>query len=183
MDKSNYKNIFVFVEQRDGVIQPVGLELLGKAHELAQILGEKVVAMFLGHNIKNQCQTLIEYGADEVVYADCPELQDYLTEQYSQAIAQISDKYLPNIILFGATTIGRDLGPRLSARLATGLVGTSMNKAAKALLASALGLLNSRRPNHVSDFLALAGAISDEEAAQMRESVAECRTIDWKDWQ
>ena len=97
MDKSNYKNIFVFVEQRDGVIQPVGLELLGKAHELAQILGEKVVAMFLGHNIKNQCQTLIEYGADEVVYADCPELQDYLTEQYSQAIAQISDKYLPNI--------------------------------------------------------------------------------------
>ncbi|MBR0077495.1 MAG: electron transfer flavoprotein subunit alpha/FixB family protein [Bacteroidales bacterium] len=121
MDKSNYKNIFVFVEQRDGVIQPVGLELLGKAHELAQILGEKVVAMFLGHNIKNQCQTLIKYGADEVVYADCPELQDYLTEQYSQAIAQISDKYLPNIILFGATTIGRDLGPRLSARLATGL--------------------------------------------------------------
>ena len=121
MDKSNYKNIFVFVEQRDGVIQPVGLELLGKAHELAQILGEKVVAMFLGHNIKNQCQTLIEYGADEVVYADCPELKDYLTEQYSQAIAQISDKYLPNIVLFGATTIGRDLGPRLSARLATGL--------------------------------------------------------------
>ncbi|MBP5401258.1 MAG: electron transfer flavoprotein subunit alpha/FixB family protein, partial [Bacteroidales bacterium] len=121
MDKSNYKNIFVFVEQRDGVIQPVGLELLGKAHELAQILGEKVVAMFLGHNIKNQCQTLIEYGADEVVFADCPELKDYLTEQYSQAIAQISDKYLPNIILFGATTIGRDLGPRLSARLATGL--------------------------------------------------------------
>ncbi len=121
MDKSNYKNIFVFVEQRDGVIQPVGLELLGKAHELSQILGEKVVAIFLGHNIKNQCQTLIEYGADEVVFADCPELKDYLTEQYSQAIAQISDKFLPNIILFGATTIGRDLGPRLSARLATGL--------------------------------------------------------------
>ena len=62
-------------------------------------------------------------------------------------------------------------------------VGTSMNKAAKALLASALGLLKPKRPNHVSDFLALAGAISDEEAAQMREAVAECRTIDWKDWQ
>ena len=121
MDKSNYKNIFVFVEQRDGVIQPVGLELLGKAHELAQILGEKVVAIFLGHNIKNQCQTLIEYGADEVIVSDCPELKDYLTEQYSQAISQIVAKYLPSIILFGATTIGRDLGPTLSARLATGL--------------------------------------------------------------
>ena len=121
MDKSNYKNIFVFVEQRDGVIQPVGLELLGKAHELAQILGEKVVAIFLGHNIKNQCQTLIEYGADEVIVADCPELKDYLTEQYSQAISQIVAKFLPSIILFGATTIGRDLGPTLSARLATGL--------------------------------------------------------------
>lgn len=121
MDKLSYKNIFVFVEQRDGVIQPVGLELLGKAHELAQILGEKVVAMFLGHNIKNQCQTLIEYGADEVIVADCPELKDYLTEQYSQAVSQIVAKYLPSIILFGATTIGRDLGPTLSARLATGL--------------------------------------------------------------
>lgn len=121
MDKSSYKNIFVFVEQRDGVIQPVGLELLGKAHELAQILGEKVVAIFLGHNIKNQCQTLIEYGADEVIVSDCPELKDYLTEQYSQAISQIVAKYLPSIILFGATTIGRDLGPTLSARLATGL--------------------------------------------------------------
>ena len=121
MDKSSYKNIFVFVEQRDGVIQPVGLELLGKAHELAQILGEKVVAIFLGHNIKNQCQTLIDYGADEVIVSDCPELKDYLTEQYSQAISQIVAKYLPSIILFGATTIGRDLGPTLSARLATGL--------------------------------------------------------------
>lgn len=121
MDKTNYKNIFVFIEQRDGVIQPVGLELLGKAHELAQILGEKVVAMFLGYNIKNQCQTLIEYGADQVVCADCVELKDYLTEQYAQAIEQIINQYLPSIILFGATTIGRDLGPRLSARMATGL--------------------------------------------------------------
>lgn len=121
MDKSNYKNIFVFIEQREGVIQPVGLELLGKAHELAQILNEKVVAIFLGHQIKNQCQTLIEYGADEVICADCIELKDYMTEQYTQAIEQIINAYLPSIMLFGATTIGRDLGPRLSARMATGL--------------------------------------------------------------
>lgn len=121
MNKSDYKNIFVFVEQRDGEIQPVGLELLGKANELAKELNEKVVAMFLGHNIKNQCQTLVEYGADQVICADCPELKDYLTEQYSQAIYQIVQEYKPSILLFGATTIGRDLGPRLSARLTTGL--------------------------------------------------------------
>ncbi len=68
-------------------------------------------------------------------------------------------------------------------RLDAERVGTSMNKTAKALLASALGLLKSKRPNHVADFLALAGSISDEEADQMRKAVAECRTIDWKDWQ
>ncbi len=62
-------------------------------------------------------------------------------------------------------------------------VGTSMNKAAKAILASALGLLKAQRPNYVDDFRALAGSISDDEADELREAVAECRTIDWKDWQ
>ena len=62
-------------------------------------------------------------------------------------------------------------------------VGTSMNKAAKALLASALGLLKAKRPNYVDDFRALAGSISNDEADELREAVAECRTIDWKDWQ
>ena len=62
-------------------------------------------------------------------------------------------------------------------------IGTSMNKAAKTLLASALGLLKPARPNYEDSFRALAGAISDEEAAEMRQAVAECRTVDWKDWQ
>lgn len=62
-------------------------------------------------------------------------------------------------------------------------VGTSMNKAAKAILASALGLLKTKRPNYVDDFRALAGSISDDEADELREAVAECRTIDSKDWQ
>ena len=62
-------------------------------------------------------------------------------------------------------------------------VGTSMNKAGKALLASALGLLKAKRPNYVDDFRALAGSISNDEADELREAVAECRTIDWKDWQ
>lgn len=121
MDKSAYKHVFVFVEQRDGIIQSVALELLGKARQLAEQLNEKVVALFPGDNITSQAQTLIEYGADEVICIDNPELKDYLTEQYSQALYQAILQYKPSIVLFGATTIGRDLAPRLSAKLSTGL--------------------------------------------------------------
>ena len=121
MNKSNYKHVYVFAEQRDGQIQPVALELLGKARDLADVLGEKVVAVFLGSNIKDKAQDLIAYGADEVVVMDNPLLKDYITEEYSQAIYQLIEAFRPSIFLFGATTIGRDLGPRLSARLETGL--------------------------------------------------------------
>lgn len=122
MDKKEYKNVFVFAEQREGVIQSVAYELLGKARDLADALGEKVVAMLLGSGIKDQAQKLVEFGADEVVVADYPELKDYLTEQYSQVVYQIIEAYKPNIVLYGATTIGRDLAPRLACRLGTGLV-------------------------------------------------------------
>ena len=121
MDKKDYKNVFVFAEQREGVIQPVAFELLGKARDLADVLGEKVVAMFLGCGIKDQAQTLIEMGADEVIVADCPELKDYLSEQYSQAVYQIIEQRKPGIVLYGATTIGRDMAPRLACSLRSGL--------------------------------------------------------------
>ena len=121
MDKKDYKNVFVFAEQREGVIQSVALELLGKARDLADALGEKVVAMLLGEGIKNQAQTLIEYGADEVIVVDTPELKDFLSEQYSQAVGQIITERKPGIVLYGATTIGRDLAPRIASRLKTGL--------------------------------------------------------------
>lgn len=121
MNKSNYKHVYVFAEQRDGQIQPVALELLGKARDLADVLEEKVVAVLLGSNIKDKAKDLIAYGADEVVVMDNPLLKDYITEEYSQAIYQLIEAFRPSIFLFGATTIGRDLGPRLSARLETGL--------------------------------------------------------------
>ena len=107
MDKSQYKDVYVFVEQREGVIQKVAIELLGKARELADSLNEKVVAMLLGYEVEGQAQELIAYGADVVLCA--------------QAITQIVRERKPSIVLIGATTIGRDLGPRLSARLETGL--------------------------------------------------------------
>lgn len=121
MDKKDYKNVFVFAEQREGVIQPVAFELIGKARDLADVLGEKVVAMFVGCGIKDQAQTLIEFGADEVIVADAPELKDYLSEQYTQVVYQIIADRKPSIVLYGATTIGRDLAPRLACRLKTGL--------------------------------------------------------------
>ena len=121
MDKTLYKNVFVFVEQRDGIVQSVALELLGKATELAAALGEKVVALFPGYNIADQAQKLIGFGADEVICIDDKRLEHYLTEQYAQVVSQAINKFKPNIVLFGATTIGRDLAPRLSARLSAGL--------------------------------------------------------------
>ena len=121
MNKADYKDVYVFIEQREGNVQSVALELLGKAKELAAALNEKVVALFPGYNISNQAQMLIEYGADKVICIDQPELKDYLTEQYKQALCQAIDEFKPSIVLLGATTIGRDLGPRLSAKIGTGL--------------------------------------------------------------
>ena len=117
-----YKNVYVFAEQRNGVIQNVAYELLGKANDLAKELGQKVIAMLLGDGIADQAQDLIEMGADEVIVIDRPELKDYLTEQYTQAMSQLIDHCHPRIVLFGATTIGRDLAPRLACRVKSGLV-------------------------------------------------------------
>lgn len=121
MNKADYKNVYVFIEQREGVVQSVALELLGKARDLADALGEKVVAMFPGSGIADQAQNLIAYGADDVILMDTPVLKNYITEEYAQAIHQLIVAFRPSIVLIGATTIGRDLGPRLSARLETGL--------------------------------------------------------------
>lgn len=115
------KNIWVFCEQRDGELQSVALELLGVARELADKAGEKVVALLLGHNVSSKAQDLIGYGADEVRVVDHKNLEKYTTEYYAQAVTQIVKADDPSVVLFGATSIGRDLAPRLSARLWTGL--------------------------------------------------------------
>lgn len=121
MEKSDFKDVYVFIEQREGKVQNVALELLGKARDLADALGEKVVGILLGSNITDQPQTCIAHGADKVIVVDDPALEVYTTEPYAQAIDKIIADRKPSIVLFGATTIGRDLGPRLSARVGTGL--------------------------------------------------------------
>lgn len=121
MDKSEYKDIYVFAEQCGGVIQGVVYELLGKARDLADAIGQKVVAVLAGYQISDRASELIAFGADKVMVIDDEALVEYITEPYAQAIAKVITDYKPSVFLFGATTIGRDLGPRLSARIRTGL--------------------------------------------------------------
>lgn len=121
MNLNEYRGVFVFAEQRDGKIENVALELIGKATELAKNLDEKVTAILLGDNISNLATDLVENGADRVIYIDKPELKNYDTEAYTQAMTAIINAEKPEIVLIGATTIGRDLGPRISGRIETGL--------------------------------------------------------------
>ncbi|MCD8036483.1 MAG: electron transfer flavoprotein subunit alpha/FixB family protein [Clostridiales bacterium] len=115
------KDVYVIVEQRDAKVQKVGVELIGEATKLAADLGEKVVAVIIGANVAGRAQELIAYGADKVVIVDDPMLEKYATEPYAKAVAAVIRNYDPNIVLFGASSIGRDLAPRVSARVHTGL--------------------------------------------------------------
>lgn len=121
MNLEEYKGVYVFAQQVDGELSGIALELLGKAKDLAKDLNVDVTAMLLGSDIKGLADTLAEYGADKVIVVDDPMLKDYRTEPYAHALASIINEYKPEIVLVGATAIGRDLGPRVSARVATGL--------------------------------------------------------------
>ena len=107
------KDLYVIAEQRDGEI--------AKATILAADLGEKVYAVLLGDQIKDKAQSLIEAGADGVIVIEDPMLKEYVTEPYAKALTAMIKKYDPNIVLFGATSIGRDIAPRVAARVHTGL--------------------------------------------------------------
>ena len=115
------KNVWVFCEQRDGELQSVAIELLGVARELADKVNEKVVALLLGDGVSAKAKDLVACGADEVRVVDHANLKHFVTEYYAQAVTQVVKANDPNVVLFGATSIGRDLAPRLSARLHTGL--------------------------------------------------------------
>ena len=115
------KDVYVIAEQRDGKIQKVSVELIGEATKLAADLNEKVVAVLLGSNVTDKAEKLIQYGADKVVVVDDPMLEKYATEPYAKAVTAIIKELEPEIVLYGATSIGRDLAPRVSARVHTGL--------------------------------------------------------------
>ena len=120
-DFSDRKGVWVFAEQRGGELKRVSLELLGKAQELAADLDQEVAAVLLGHNVSGLCDKLAEYGAEKIYLADHPELEKFRTLTYTDVLESLINEYKPNILLMGATHIGRDLAPRVSRRVGVGL--------------------------------------------------------------
>ena len=121
MALEEYKGVFIFAQQVDNQISNIAYELLGKAKDLAADLSTEVTAVLVGSDVKGLADKLAEYGADRVIVVDDPELKEYRTEPYTHALASVIEKYKPDVFLIGATAIGRDLGPRVCARIHTGL--------------------------------------------------------------
>ena len=121
MDIQDYKGIFVFIQQVDNQVAGVSHELLGKAKELAAKMETEVTAVLLGSGVSGLCKDLSSYGADKIVMVDNKDLELYSTKPYAYAMCSVIKKYKPAVVLYGATAIGRDLAPRVAARVRTGL--------------------------------------------------------------
>lgn len=118
---NQYKNVWIYAEQRDGVITPVVFELLGEGKRIAQETDSELCAFLIGNNVASLANELIAYGAEKVFLAESPLLKNYTTDGYAKVLCDAINEYKPEIVLYGATHIGRDLAPRISARVNTGL--------------------------------------------------------------
>ncbi len=120
-DLSSYRGVWIFAEQRRGQVSSVAYELLGEGRKLADKLGQPLAAVLLGNNVQEAAQQLIYYGADEVYLADDPVLEDFHDDSYAQVLTELINEYKPNIVLTGATAIGRSFIPKVAVKLHTGL--------------------------------------------------------------
>lgn len=118
---NSYKDVWVFVEQREGNIMPVVFELLGEGRRLADEIGVNLCGVLLGDDVDKLSKEVISHGADKVYIADSSLLKNYTTEGYAKVISEAIDELKPEIFLLGATHIGRDLAPRIASRVNTGL--------------------------------------------------------------
>jgi len=116
-----YRNIWVYAEQRDGVLQDISFELLAKGRELASRRGCKLVAVLLGHQMKEKANILFGYGADEVLLVDHPVLAQFDSDAYTDVFANLAKKHKPEMVIVGGTSIGRTFIPRVAIRVKTGL--------------------------------------------------------------
>ena len=121
VDITQFHDVWVFAEQREGKLMGVSVELLGEGKKLAGEIGCKLCAILCGDKVDDLVDELFEYGADKVYYANAPELVTYNTDAYTKVVYQAILKYKPEIVLLGATHIGRDLGPCLAVQCGTGL--------------------------------------------------------------
>ena len=120
-DTSNYRGVWVFIEQHQGRIKPVSLELLSKAKELAQKLKQELVAVLAGDNVSHLIKELASYEIHKIYLVENEVLKRYTTDAYTSVLVSLVSQYKPNILLIGATNMGRDLAPRIAARLRVGL--------------------------------------------------------------
>ncbi|WP_234407844.1 electron transfer flavoprotein subunit alpha/FixB family protein [Anaerosinus massiliensis] len=121
MNIADYKNIWVLIENVDGAAKNVGLELLSQGRILADANQEKLVGVVIGNNVAAAVKSTIAYGADEVLVVEGEEYKDYSTDGYTNAMVKLVEKYKPSVLLIGASNHGKDLSPRISARLETGV--------------------------------------------------------------
>ena len=121
MDLAAFKDVWVFCEQREGKLMPTDFELISEGRKLADELGVKLCGLLLGDNVEGLCKELAGYGADKIVLCESPLLKYYTTDAYAKVICDAIEELKPEVFLIGASTIGRDLGPRCAARLHTGL--------------------------------------------------------------
>ena len=117
----DYKDVWVFCETYEGRLRSVSLELVTKGRELADKLGVKIIAILIGNNVSDLAESLIHQGADTVLIADNEIFTDYTTDAYATVLASLVEKRKPSILLLGASTNGRDLAPRVAAKLKVGL--------------------------------------------------------------
>ena len=117
----DYKNIWVYLESKNGKLKNVGLELLNPGRMLADATGEKLVGILIGDGVTALADEVLAHGADSVIVVDAPEFAWWETERYATALEDLVKKHDPSALLIGATNHGRDIGPRLSCRLRTGL--------------------------------------------------------------
>ncbi|ETA79353.1 electron transfer flavoprotein subunit alpha/FixB family protein [Youngiibacter fragilis] len=120
-NKDEFKNVWVYAEQREGELQNVALELVGEGKRLAEKLGVEVCAVLIGKNVSGLTAKLFEYGADKVYLVEDDLLEHYTTDGHTKVISEMIDELKPEIMLVGATNIGRDLAPRVASRVSTGL--------------------------------------------------------------
>ena len=121
MNLADYKNIWVFIETECGKPKNVGFELINAAKPLAQEKGCELIAVVIGKDIEGVAKDAICYGADSAIIVDGAEYEYYTTDAFAKALVALVEKYKPETLMIGATNNGRDLGPRVSCRLKTGL--------------------------------------------------------------
>ena len=120
-DLSEYKGVWIFAEQRENILMPVVFELLGEGRKLADEIGTELAAIVCGENVSELTKELFAYGADKVYVADHKDLKSYRTDSYTKVISEAIETFKPEILLLGASHIGRDLGPTLAVTADTGL--------------------------------------------------------------